>query len=119
MPFRRVSKQVVRIPRCCQPSPAESESYAARVDGDPATAPLFGDKCRCSATACWIEDEVPRVSGHEHASLDHLGICLHDIDLLLGELPRARVGPDVRERAIPEVIGEADIPDAVRRYVNA
>src|SRR5690606_9862132 len=52
----------------------QSDSYARRVAGDPATSPLFGDVGRGATAAGGVENQVTRVGSHENAAFDHLGV---------------------------------------------
>ena len=68
--FGRVGEQVVREACAHEASAGEGERHAARVDRDPAPAPLLGHIGRRAAPARRVEDQVAGVGGHQqHRSM--------------------------------------------------
>ena len=78
--FAAVGQQVVGIAGAHDAGTGQGQRNAGGVDGDPATAPLFGDIGGGAGAAGGIKDEVAGIGGHEDAALNDLRICLDDIN---------------------------------------
>jgi len=85
------------------------------INRDPASPPLFRHiRCRAAA-ARRVQHQVPGVSGHEDATLNHLYGCLHDVELLV-YVPRAIcVIPYICDGLYREIIKESHKPDTIFR----
>src|SRR5690606_18009359 len=80
--FAGIGQQVVRVARAHDAGASERQRDAAGVDGDPATAPLFGDVGGGAGAAGGVEDEVAGGGCHQNASFDHRRSRLYHIDVL-------------------------------------
>ena len=106
-----IGQQVIRIARAHDAGAGQRQRDARGVDRDPAAAPLLGDVGGGAGAAGRIEHEVAGVGGHQDATLDHLGVRLHDIHLSLAKptccvssqmLIMAMTGKSSRNRTIAE-----------------
>ena len=71
--------------------------HAGGVAGNPAAASLLGDVGCRAASAGWVEDQIPRIGGHQNTALNDLRIGLHDILLVRRESRKRSVHPGIRE----------------------
>src|SRR5258708_26966250 len=51
--------------------PRQRQRYPAGVNGDPTPTPLLGDVSRSTAATGSVEDEIPRIAGHQETALKH------------------------------------------------
>ena len=107
--FAAVAQQVGRVARGHQPRAREGERDARRIDGDPATAPLFGDVGGGAGAAGGVEHEVAGIGGHQHAALDDQHVSLHHIHLVSPEPGGDSVGPQIADWKYGEVINKPDV----------
>ncbi len=93
--FNTIGQQIPRIARRHDAGSGERQSHPARVDGNPAAAPLFGDIGRGAGATGRVEHEVSGVGRHQQAAFDDFFIGLNNINLVHAAT-RSRICPNVR-----------------------
>ena len=80
--FGAVGEQIVRIASAHNAGASQSQGNARGVNSDPASAPLLGHVCCRPRAACWIENKVAWIGGHQNAAFCDTLICLDNINLI-------------------------------------
>ena len=93
--FAGIRKQVVGKLRRHDPLPRERKRHSRRIDRDPPPPPFFAYQGRCSRSAGRIEHEIPRIGGHQEASLDDFHVRLDYIYFRIAESGRCCIVPQV------------------------
>ena len=113
LPLVGVGEEVHGVLGAHDPLAGQSQRHAGGVDGDPPSAPLFGDVCRGAASAGRVQDEVAGVGAHEHAPLDCARCRLHHVYLgVRSALYSADIGPVVGHWECREII---EVPNVGHR----
>ena len=111
---RRICEQVVREFQCGETGAREGNGHPRRVNRDPAPTPFLSHYRGGSPAARWVKDQVAGVTGHEDASLDHLGIALYNVGLVRHEAA-CGVVPRVDHGEWGEVVEGSHVPEGVAR----
>jgi len=108
-----VGQQVIGVASSHDAGTGQGKSDAGSINGDPPTAPLFGDIGGGSRATGGVEDKVARIGGHEGAAFNHTRVCLDDIGLVNSIKPPTDVCPKVRDWDNGIVVKKTDISEAV------
>src|SRR5690606_4438378 len=111
--FGAVGEHVPGVARAHDASACQGEGDAGGVDGDPATAPLFGDVSGGAGAACRVENAITRSRCHQQASFDHVLASLDYVDLVLGKASGSSIHPEVVSRDNGVLVAVLSVPDGV------
>lgn len=96
-----------------EPLAGDSDCHAGGVAGDPPPPPLLGAVGRGPRAAGGVEDQVPRISGHQDAALHDLRVGLDSEELRIAIARNARIRPYIGYRAHGDLVQKTDITERV------